>query len=827
MLKNNLLASKFHVPQLRAKLVPRPHMIELLEQGTRQALTLISAPAGSGKTTILSSWLRDAEILAAWLSLDDHDNDLHRFWTYVLAALDTLRPGMLKQAQEELKAMRSRQSPSMENVLIALINDLADLEDDVVLVFDDYHEIVTPSIHTSLAFLLDHLPAQVHLFLATRSDPPFPLARLRTSNQLEEIRTADLRFSREETAIFLNNIMELHLTRDKIAVLEARTEGWVAGLQLAGLSIQRQHEKRPDFLGTFAGSHHSLVNYLAEEVLQKQPKRVQQFLLHTSLLDRLTPSLCQEVTGDADSRALLAHLEQANLFIVALDDEHAWYRYHQLFADFLRSRLQQSQPDYVFELHHKAAHWYQRQGSYEEAMRHLLLAQDFAQAGQLLVQSSEELMRRGAFTLLTRWISSLPTTQVRSRPDILIVHAKVLAFLGEIQTAEACLQEIDVLLSNDHAPTEDGWKRCSIEGDVLVVRAFLATLRLDLPQAIELARQALEYLPTNNVFMRSVIALCLGIAFRFKDGPAARQALEQAMRDADSLHISLLSLEHLGYQVQEQGQLHHALEIYQQALRLLPVGQSSPSLWLAYAGLAELRREWNLLEDAEVAIFQALELMSERNSPAARLDTSVILAMIKHARGHTDESLTLLRREEIAGHQTQFASAVRVTRAYQTLLEVWRSNPQVALPWLREFEQQTADYPLNTRNEREYRIMARVQLTVGKLADAEAILARLLALAEEEGRIRAVIKILALQALVFQAQGVTESAISTISRALTLAEPEGYVLTFTEEGMQMTRLLKRIQTAQRAGAVSLRLAPSISPNCWPPAPQASHPPMPS
>jgi len=592
--------------------------------------------------------------------------------------------------------------------------------------------------------------------------------------------------------------MGLHLTAEEIAVLETRTEGWVAGLQLAGLSLQRQRD-RAGFLAAFAGSHHALVTYLAEEVLQKQPEQIQQFLLHTSLLDRLNAALCQEVTGDADSQARLLHLEQANLFIVALDEEHAWYRYHQLFADFLRARLQQSQPDSVPELHHRAAHWYQHHGYYEEAMGHLLLVQDFAQAAQLIEQSGEELMRRGDFTRLDRWISVLPSTLVRSNLPIVILHANVLAFLAQ-------LQEIEAFLSDEHALTEKALDREAIEGEVMVVRALLATQHQHFPQAIAFSRRALESLSADNVFMRSVISMCLGIAFRFKDGPAAREALEQVIREAESPHISLLSLEHLGYQLQEQGQLHRALEIYQRALRILPEGHTIVAMGMAYMGIAEVYREWNRLESAEQAMLQALKLGYEGVPHDALIDITVILAMIKQAQGHTDESLALLRREEMVGHQEQAAVVVKVMRAYQALFEVWHGNRQAALLWMQDVEQHMASAPLNPKKEREYRILARVQLAAGKYAEAEAILTQLLTFAQGEGRMRAVVKTMALQALVFQAQGHTESAMRTIIQALTLAEPEGYVRTFTEEGVEMTHLLNRVISAGRTGAVLHRIS---------------------
>ncbi len=806
MLKSDLLASKLYMPQLRAGLVQRPQVIEQLEQGTRRALTLISAPAGSGKTTILNSWLREARVMTAWLSLDGHDNDLQRFWLYVLAALDKLHPDMFKDAQELLVAARTRQSPPIENVLTALINDLMQIEDDVVLVLDDYHEIITPAIHSSLAFLLDHIPAQLHMFIATRSDPPFSLARLRSHDQLIEIRNADLRFSPQEAALFLNTVLELHLTAEEIAALEARTEGWVAGLQLAGLSLQRQQDI-PGFIAAFAGSNHYIVNYLAEEVLQRQSEDIQQFLLQTSHLERLSASLCQEVTGHTESRVMLAHLEQANLFIMALDDEHSWYRYHQLFADFLRARLQQSQPDLVNTLHQRAAHWYQCNGYYEEAMSHLLLARDFAQAALLIEQSAEKLMRRGDFTLLNRWITGLPGTVIHNNPGVMIIHAKVLALLAELAEAERRLQQIAALLNDEHTLAAEALDREAIEREVVVVRALIATQCLDFPQAIELARRALEHLPEKNVYMRAVITMCLGIAFRFKDGAAAHQALEQAIRDADSPYISVSSLGHLGYQLHEEGQLHHALEIYQQALHIQPEGETNIPTWLACLGIAELNREWNRLESAERAALQALESGHKSNSPGALLDINIVLAMIKHAQGQTDEALALLRREEMSGHQKKFMVAVNVARAYQALLEVRRGNMQMAVAWMQDFEQQTANYPLNMRSEREYRILAQAQLAVGKWAEAEALLTRLLALAQEEGRTRAAIKTMALQALVWQAQGAIERATDTIIQALTLAEPEGYMLTFIEEGAEMTRLLRRVLTAQRSGEVALRTGP--------------------
>src|SRR5260370_21313395 len=358
-------------------------------------------------------------------------------------------------------------------------------------------------------------------------------------------------------------------------------------------------------------------------------------------------------------------------------------------------------------------------------MRHLLLVTAFAQVAQMIEHSCEALMSRGHFSRLDRWISVLPSTLVRSNLPIVILHANVLAFLAQLQEAEVRLQEIEAFLSDEHALTEKALDREAIEGEVMVVRALLATQHLHFHQAIAFSRRALASLPADNVFMRSVISMCLGIAFRFKDGPAAREALEQAIREAESHHISLLSLEHLGYQLQEQGQLHRALEIYQQALRIMPEGQTIVAMGMAYMGIAEVYHEWSRLESEEQVMLQALKLGHEGVPHDALIDITVILAMIKQAQGHTDESLALLRREEMVGHQEQSAVAVEVMRAYQALFEGWRGNRQAALLWMQGVEQDMATAPLNPENEREYRIQARVQPGAGEYAQAQAMLTQL------------------------------------------------------------------------------------------------------
>ncbi|HYN90079.1 MAG TPA: hypothetical protein VER55_16210, partial [Ardenticatenaceae bacterium] len=383
-----LLATKLYIPPPRPNLVARPRLLARLDAGQQHPLTLISAPAGFGKTTLLSDWIqhRPAETRwpVAWLSLDEHDNDPLRFWSYVIAALERAHgPLHVSLAEIGTAPLGSPLSEQLLPAITAMSNALAGAPGDLTLVIDDYHLIEAPAIHDSLAFLLAHLPPCLHLVIASRTDPPFSLARLRAQGALTELRTADLRFTPAEAASFLREVMGLHLAPQELAALEARTEGWIAGLHLAALSMQGR-EDIPGFLAAFSGSHLYVLDYLADEVMRRQPEEVQRYLLRTSILDRLNDSLCDAVTGCQGSRSMLARLEQANLFLVPLDDQRRWYRYHRLFADVLRERLQQTEPEQLAELHRRAGAWYARREMAAEAIDHLLAGGDFAGAARLV-----------------------------------------------------------------------------------------------------------------------------------------------------------------------------------------------------------------------------------------------------------------------------------------------------------------------------------------------------------------------------------------------------------------------------------------------------------
>jgi LuxR family maltose regulon positive regulatory protein len=445
-----VLATKLHLPRAQRNLVPRPCLIERLDAGLKCPLTLISAPAGSGKTSVLSAWIAQSAASIAWLSLDEGDNDPTRFWTYVIAALQRLRPDLGKHAHALLQAQG--QQP-IESVLTVLLNEIAACPDtpsnpspssgqasiraDFALVLDDYHVIDSPAIHAGITFLLDHLPSQMHLIIASRTDPPLPLARLRAGNLLTELRFEDLRFTSEEVALFLNHVMGLQLAVEDVAALATRTEGWIVGLQLAALSLQgRDAGAKRRFVSAFSGSQRYLLDYLVEEVLHRQPERTQTFSLHTSILARLSGPLCDAVTGRADGQTMLEELERANLFLIPLDEERGWYRYHQLFAEVLRLRLQQAAPDRVPELHRKAGTWCATHGLIDDAVHHALAASDAAWAARLIEQHVEAILRRGEGETLRRWVTAVPQEVVRERPRLILAQAIAAFNAGHLEAAE-------------------------------------------------------------------------------------------------------------------------------------------------------------------------------------------------------------------------------------------------------------------------------------------------------------------------------------------------------------------------------------------------------
>lgn len=842
-----LLTTKLFIPHIRPNLVPRPRLIEQLNEGLHRKLTLISAPAGFGKTTVVSEWIQTMggstqPARIAWFSLDEGDNDPTRFLTYLVAAVQTPVQSIADGSKVEgpaarqapvgligrgaLSALRSPQPPPAETILTNLINEISALPDRLVLVLDDYHLIQAQPVHAALTFLLEHLPPQMHLVIASREDPPLPLARLRARDQLVELRATDLRFTLSEAADFLNRVMGLDLAEQDVAALEARTEGWIAGLQLAAISMQGREDKAT-LIESFTGSHRFVLDYLVEEVLAQQHPSIQTFLLQTTVLDRLNGSLCDAIlgrrerdrqsTGDGDTFApnrpgssasgqeILEHLERSNLFVVRLDEERRWYRYHHLFADLLRQRLHRTQPGQLLALHGRASDWYGQNGFVDEAIEHALRAEDFERAADLLEGRAETLWGRGELVRLLGWLAALPPEQLSSRPLLCIFHAWGLFASGQQSAAEQSLRAAEQALDpaagratraspigRDHLQNAD---RRNTQGRAAAVRAFMASFRGDVPAIIRYARQALENLPEEDPVWRSGAAITLGDAYSFSgDIVAAHQARLDALeasRATGSWYMALIASLKLAITLRQQGQLPEVIEICQQQWQLAEesgLSQTALAGWLL-AVWGEVLAELNVLEGARERAERGFEL-TERGSDVAMISWSgICLTRALFSAGE------LAGAEAIVQSVKEIARDTHVPPWITSLMAYWQARvwlAQDSLDATRQWVQKRgldADRDEGFPHELEQMVLARLLVAQGRQDEASRLLRRLLDATKAGGRITRAIEILSLQALSAQAGDDTTKAMTSLERALSLAEPGGYVRIFVDEGPPMARLL--------------------------------------
>lgn len=786
----DILATKLYIPRPRVGLVSRPHLIRRLSEGESRRLTLIAAQAGSGKTSLLSEWIPQTPHCVTWLTVDDGDNDSTRFWTYVIASLQKVHPDLGRNA---LTLIQSPQPPPTKSVLATLINDVSDFPDTFSLVLDDYHLVHDPSIHEAMTYLIDHLPGNLHLILSTRVDPPFPLARLRAHGQMSEIRAADLRFSLDEAAAFLGRALGFALAPDEVRVLESRTEGWIAGLQIAALSMQ-SHDDIPSFIRAFSGSHRHILGYLAEEVIDQRPEGTLDFLLRTSILDQLCGSLCDAITGDTDGRETLERLERANLFLTPMDDEGRWYRYHQLFADVLRARLRRTRPEEVAVLHRRAATWHVEHGTLQEAVSHALAGGDHEQASTLIEGVAGAMLRRGAHGSLTAWLDALPEGLVRARPQLCLARAWTCQWGASIDLSDA--QEWSELAVR--AARTSGSFTAALGGEAAAVQAMVAATRSEVAQTRELCQLALKDLPAESPW-RSAVTFTLGTAhLESSDVAAAAHAFEQALElsRADGVrYIQLATASFLGDILVLQGRHGRAEEMYQQVLAWAGRGIPHKGAAMAHGGLAHILCERNQLDAALEHVARGTAMLEYVGGAWAAFVLQRVLAHVQHIRGNGREALDTLDRAFQTGRDTHVSLVQRQAATLRASLQLALGDLESAEAWAAGSQLGPDDPELGRPGwrELEYLTLARVRSAQGRHAEAKLMLSRLIQAADDQGRTGSAIPILTLQSLVMSAEGQTDRALESLERALRLAEPEGFVRTFVDEGEPIRLLLAEIQ----------------------------------
>ena len=801
----SLLATKLYVPPLRAQLVQRPRLVERLEEGLRlgHRLTLISAPAGFGKTTLVTAWLRDATSASTWLTLDEGDNDPARFTAYLLAALQKIDPNIGQAAQAMLQAP---QPPPPEAFLSSLINDLAATPQPFVLILDDYHMLHAPAIHQQMSFLLEYQPPQMHLVLVTREDPPLPLSRLRARGQITEIRQRDLQFTEEEAAGFLRRMMALELSSADIAVLQRRTEGWIAGLQLAALSMQQSDDVRR-LVADLSGSDRYILGYLVEEVLQRQTPAVQEFLLQTSILDRLTGPLCDAITGREDGRQVLLALDQANLFIVRLDESRQWCRYHRLFRDLLRA--QRATLD-VAPLHLRAARWYEAHGFLDEAMDHALAATDWDEAERLIVPAAAQAIGQGRFATLNRWLDAVPEARLRQSPDLATLKGWSSLAVGQFEAAESWTDLAEGLLPAGASPAS--------QATVVCLRTYFAQFRSDIPRVIELAGRALALLEAEDPYGLRGAALgnLASAQVMMGDIRAATQAygeMARLGREAGHALSAVGASTSLAWFLHLQGDPREAIALCREALdesvdaRGSPIPLAGP----VHVALGLIYYDLNELASTREHLVQGLELRKRLGPTTGALQAAFVLAWIRQLAGEEEAALATARAARQEAAQLNMAQANLLVAALEADLQWKQGNLEAVERWAETAGLSPADPPHFLR-ETEYFTYARFLIAKDRLAEVQTLLVHLERYARSSGLQRSLVTVLILQAAAEQAAGHSTEALARLGEALHLAAPGGYVRAFLDEGPAVLELLPGVRHLAPAFVDSLLGATPAEPS---------------
>lgn len=825
-LASQLLNTKIFIPPARPEIVSRPRLLERLSENEYSKLTLISAPAGFGKTTLLSEWIANKNLHAriAWVSLDKGDNDPVLFWSYVISAVQSVDPDL---GVDVLATLQSPQPPPIDSLLTDLINEIAVASRPVILIFDDFH-LITAQINEQVALLLDNLPPHVHLVISSRADPPWTLAQLRARGEILELRAEDLRFTQQEVSSFLNETMDLGLSVENISALDTRTEGWIAGLRLAAISMRGRDASA--FINAFSGSHRFVLDYLVEEVLDRQTEEVREFLLRTSILDRLTPTLCDAVTKNGNGQLVLRSLDRANLFLMPLDDERRWYRYHHLFSELLLTQLTLTHPDLVSKLHQRASEWFEERDFTEETISHAFAAKDYDRAARLVEKYARGMLYQSKYNVLSGWIEALPDELVQKRPWLCVYqswtrHWAGLREEGEkyLENAESSLNEYVTLdplgedMNDAQRSSPDDLQL--LPGYIATVRAHYAVVNEKISRAAEEAEKALQLLPKDEYFTRGTAAVALGAAYWAEgDVTGAEKAFAESAANAlkgGYRYRASSALVYKGMQQVKQARLLDAKESFQESLRLSlgTDGRRFPNAGYPLAKLGELACEWNDLEEADNHVSDGVVLSNQLGHVDLMAEAYVALARVQLAQGEFTDVRNTIKQIEALMQKTSLDPWIGCWLD-DCRIRLWISTERLdnARRWIETSDLKATDQ-FNYHHDLEHINLARVLVARDlqepsnpDFGDCLGLLERLLKAAKSAGWIHEAIKILILMSLALHTDGDEKKAVDELNRALDYAKPGGYVRTFVSEGAVMAHLLRQVKASgSQAGYVRMLL----------------------
>lgn len=768
-----ILTTKLYIPSIRSEIVSRPRLSEKLNTGLHRKLTLISAPAGFGKTTIVSEWAVDSKLPVAWLSLDDGENDPTRFIVYLVAAIRTIAPDF---GNDVMGMLQSPQPPPVDSILTTILNEISGIQNDFILILDDYHLIDAKKVDAILTFLLQHMPPQMHLVIVTREDPDLPLARVRSRGQLTELRAADLRFVHSESVDFLNQVMGVDLSTDDVIALEARTEGWIAGLKLAAISMQGNKDY-PGFIKSFTGSHRFVVDYLLEEVLQQQPANIKKFLLYTSNLDRLCGPLCDAVISDPTicGKETLIYLQQANLFIIALDDERNWYRYHHLFADLLKQRVKQDSNDIsVEEIHIRASIWYEKNGYEIDAFQHATIANDIDRAERLMDGEWMPLHLRGIVAPVFNWLNQLPTDVLNTRPLLRVTYASTLLVMGKENRAEQELETIEKILEG----LEQNKKNKDLIGRIAAMRGTIAVIRDQVETIVHQAQRALEYLHPDNLAFRASTTFKLGFAYqRQGKRTEAKQMHKEVIsicQETGNAIVGALAMIGLGIIQESDTQLKLAAQTFGRCLQLFE-GQTLPFAFEVHLGLASIHYQWNDLAIAQDQVEKSIQLAELLEKDTRVMGIRVLFARIKFSQGDMDGASLMLADAAQAVSRNQFSFLMPDVIEMQIRILLHKGNLEAAAELVDAY-----DFPLGH---------ARVAMAKGETQEALSVLDTYQKKMAAKGWKIEQLKAMVLQTIALYMAGEKEKALQSLIDVQAMTEPEGYIRILIDEGKPMAKLL--------------------------------------